>query len=159
MIETELNIESTLTPSILTKTKDLESTFTPLQRELIRTSISWFFLTVNIKTKILLQIQKNRKLISGMILFLSIITIILEIIHCNLYLNTQIIRTKTVITIIISTNSSNTIEITRGINSFLIVIILICIVVDYQFHKIVLIYKQHNDIRTYYRFSAYTSFF
>ena len=61
MIETQLSNESYLSPSILSKAKDLESTFNPIQRELIRTLLSWFFLTDNIKTKIRLQIQKKKK--------------------------------------------------------------------------------------------------
>ena len=148
MIETQLSNESYLSPSILSKAKDLESTINPIQRELIRTLLSWFFLTDNIKTKIRLQIQKKRKLINIMLLFFSIISITLEIIQCNLYLNTEIRRTKTLITIIITTNSSSTIEIIRSINSFLTAIILICAIIDYQFHKIVLIFKQHNDINS-----------
>ena len=59
MIETQLSNESYLSPSILSKAKDLESTINPIQRELIRTLLSWFFLTDNIKTKIRLQIQKK----------------------------------------------------------------------------------------------------
>ena len=57
MIETQLSNESYLSTSILSKVKDLESTINPIQRELIRTLLSWFFLTDNIKTKIRLQIQ------------------------------------------------------------------------------------------------------